>query len=265
MVKDGHIHTPYCPHGSADTLKHYIEQAIRLGYRQMTFTEHAPLPPSFTDPTGDSAMAGRHLEKYFADITRVKEAYKNELTIWTGLEVDYIAGFEEETKALLNCCGPLLDDAILSVHFLKPSPEQYICMDASPDAFEQVIAATGSLEAVYSLYYQTVLASIAADLGPYKPKRIGHISLVRKFQTLFPRSFDDEALLYRVLERMKQHGYALDVNGAGLAKPYCNEFYPPLHIAKQAGEMGIPLFYGSDAHSASDLGRGLEDFLRLEE
>ncbi|WP_347862569.1 PHP domain-containing protein [Salimicrobium sp. PL1-032A] len=49
-MKDGHVHTPFCPHGSEDALKTYVEKAISLGYTSVTFTEHAPLPPGFQDP-----------------------------------------------------------------------------------------------------------------------------------------------------------------------------------------------------------------------
>ena len=28
MKKDGHIHTPFCPHGSTDSFEQYIEKAI---------------------------------------------------------------------------------------------------------------------------------------------------------------------------------------------------------------------------------------------
>lgn len=45
MIKrDGHIHSPFCPHGSSDTMASYCERAIAHGIETITFTEHAPLP-----------------------------------------------------------------------------------------------------------------------------------------------------------------------------------------------------------------------------
>ena len=45
--------------------------------------------------------------------------YKGKIKINCGLEIDYIEGFESEIKETLNQIGSKLDDAILSVHFLK--------------------------------------------------------------------------------------------------------------------------------------------------
>ena len=29
-LKDGHIHTPYCPHGTDDSFEEYVQQAIQV-------------------------------------------------------------------------------------------------------------------------------------------------------------------------------------------------------------------------------------------
>lgn len=39
-MKDGHIHSPYCPHGSKDALEDYVKRAIEIGLDEITFTEH---------------------------------------------------------------------------------------------------------------------------------------------------------------------------------------------------------------------------------
>lgn len=118
----------------------------------------------------------------------------------------------------------------------------------------------GSVEAVYDLYYDTVEASILADLGPYKPKRIGHPTLCHKFQHVHKEAVDDEARIRRILRMIKEHGYELDVNSAGLSKPGCLEFYPPEPYIAYARELGIPLVFGSDAHSAEGLHKYAERF-----
>ncbi|MFS0636668.1 histidinol-phosphatase HisJ [Mesobacillus foraminis] len=259
MVKDGHVHTHFCPHGTNDPFESYIEKALSLGYTEISFTEHAPLPLSFTDPTPlrDSAMDHSDLEEYFAEVNALKKKYGDKIKINAGLEVDYIEGYEKETAKLLDKIGPKLDDAILSVHFLK-DPFGYSCVDYSPDQFNCMISAYGSIEQIHVNYYRTLFHSILADLGPYKPKRIGHITLVNKFQLKFPapRTFSKE--ITQVLKAMKEYGYELDYNGAGTAKPLCREPYPPADVIDQAVSLGIPLVYGSDAHRAKELGQGLD-------
>lgn len=259
MKRDGHIHTPFCPHGSKDALNDYVETAIRQGFREITFTEHAPLPEGFIDttPTKDSAMELSIMEEYLSAIQQLQKEYKPDLTINLGLEVDYIEGFEKETTQFLNEYGPYLDDSILSVHFLKHKQNWY-CLDYSADVFEEMIAIIGSVSAIYQTYFHTVHQSILADLGQYKPKRIGHMTLVHKFQQKFPCMKDFSVEIDGILQKAKLYHYELDYNGAGVVKPLCGETYPPAAIATKAKELGIPLVYGSDAHSAKGIGQGSE-------
>ncbi|KAA0549087.1 histidinol-phosphatase HisJ [Bacillus sp. BGMRC 2118] len=258
MLADGHIHTPYCPHGTLDSFDKYIEKAISLGLKEITFTEHAPLPSTFEDPTPlkDSAMKINQLENYFEEITSLKEKYQSTIKINTGLEVDYIEGYETEIREFLQKYGAFIDDSILSVHFLKHK-EGYYCLDYSPEVFSTMISLFGSIEAIYKKYYETLLMSIRGDLGPFKPKRIGHITLVHKFQQKYPIQKRFEQEIVNLLDEMCIHHLQLDYNGAGTAKPLCREPYPPEWVIDEAIKRNIPIIYGSDAHQAKELGQGL--------
>ncbi len=257
ITYDGHVHTPFCPHGSSDSLESYVEAAIQLGYKGMTFAEHAPLPATFCDPVPaqDSAMTFSKLNHYLEEVKLLKEQYQRHFTIRIGLEVDYIEGFEEETRSFLNEVGPFLDDAILSVHFIRLA-DRYICMDYSPESFKECVLELGSVEAVYDCYFETVLKSIHANLGFHKPERIGHVTLVRKFQKQFPATFPYINKLKPIFAEMKKRNLSLDINGAGVKKPLCKESYPPVEIEKLVSEYQIRCIYGSDAHAASQLASG---------
>jgi histidinol-phosphatase (PHP family) len=254
MKRDGHIHTPFCPHGTKDALEAYIEKAIASGFGDISFTEHAPLPPSFTDttPMKDSGMSMETLPLYLDAVARAKDAYKNDIRIRVGLEVDFIEGFESETRTFLDSVGPSLDDAILSVHFLKSGPRFY-CLDYSKEVFMELAAAAGSVGAAYDLYYDTVEASIAADLGPYKPRRIGHPTLAHKFQRAHGETIEDDGRIKGVLDAMSRSKLQLDANSAGYSKPDCLEPYPPKKWMAYAEAIGIELVFGSDAHSVNGL------------
>jgi histidinol-phosphatase (PHP family) len=262
--KDGHIHTPYCPHGTKDKLEAYIEQAMKEEFNCITFTEHAPLPKTFTDPTPmkDSAMKLEDIEEYIRDIEALKVKYRNKITINIGLEVDYIKDYESETKQFLNEYGKFLDDSILSVHFLKFN-QSYYCMDYDEKTFGKMIDIAGSIQNLHLSYYQEVLHSIHSNLGKYKPKRIGHITLVNKFQKLYPAPFSTEESIKGILQAIKEKGLELDYNVAGLRKEFCGETYPSEWIAKMARQQKIPLIYGSDAHSARDVGKHYIYYERL--
>jgi histidinol-phosphatase (PHP family) len=254
--KDGHIHTPYCPHGTKDKLEAYIEQAIKEEFTCITFTEHAPLPLPFTDPTPmkDSAMKLEDMEDYIMDIGALKDKYRNKITINIGLEVDYIKEYEAETKEFLNKYGKYIDDSILSVHFLKFNGSYY-CLDYDEKTFGMMIDLAGSLQNLYQAYYQAVLHSIQSNLGKFKPKRIGHITLINKFQKMYPSSFSIEESIKEILQAVKGKNLEIDYNVAGLRKEFCGETYPSEWIAKMAIQQNIPLIYGSDAHSSRDVGK----------
>ncbi|MFJ7971044.1 histidinol-phosphatase HisJ [Psychrobacillus sp. NPDC096389] len=260
MKKDGHIHTPYCPHGTPDSFHLYIEKAIQNGFHEITFTEHAPLPTNFNDPTPDkdSGMNFKQLEAYLSDLKQLKKQYEKDIVISTGLEIDFISGFERETATFLNTYGMYLDDSILSVHFLS-FQNTYTCIDYSKSTYLKFIELVGSPMAVYKLYYKTLMDSITSHLGIYKPKRIGHITLVHKFQHAFPEIVDDHDEIVAILIEIKNQQLQLDVNSAGLAKPYCLESYPAPSYIQLAKQLDIPLVFGSDAHQAKDLHQYYDD------
>ncbi|NUK30602.1 histidinol-phosphatase HisJ [Parageobacillus sp. VR-IP] len=262
-MRDGHIHTPFCPHGSSDPLERYVERAIALGYKEISFTEHAPLPEGFTDPTPyqDSAMRREQLDQYFTALDDIKARYRNDIIIHTGLEVDFIPGFEEKTARFLEEVGSFLDDSILSVHFLY-CKGQYVCIDYSPEMFGDIIRLFSTIDNVYKTYYHTVLQSIRANLGRYKPKRIGHLTLVRKFQRQFPCPISTDGLVLQILDEIKERGYEIDYNGAGVTKPLCLQPYPPNEFIREAMKRNIRIIYGSDAHRADDLHQGTDEMIK---
>ncbi|XKE95955.1 histidinol-phosphatase HisJ [Metaplanococcus flavidus] len=259
MKRDAHIHSPYCPHGTKDALTAYVEKALASGFTDISFTEHAPLPSSFEDttPDKDSGMDLATLSAYLEAVNKVKDQYKKDIKIRTGLEVDYIEGYEDETRIFFDEFGPMLDDSILSVHFLKLA-DKYICIDFSKETFTDAAQIAGSTSALYDLYYDAVELSISADLGLYKPTRIGHPTLIHKFQLDHGKKIDDSNRIKKLFRHIAAAGYEIDLNSAGFSKPGCQESYPPQNYLPYAESLGIPLVYGSDAHSVAGLHKHYE-------
>lgn len=261
--QDGHIHTPFCPHGSSDPLKAYIEEAIKQGFESITFTEHAPLPEGFKDPVPqeDSAMPLSQIELYVKQIGEAKQEYKRQIEIKVGLEVDYINGFEKETTSFLDTYGPQIDDSILSVHFL-PVNDGFLCMDYDDSTFAELVSIYETIENVYEAYYKQVYSSIITPLGRYKPIRIGHIALVKKFVERFPYTMSERIrnLVYSCLNEISAAGMELDFNTSGLRKKLAKTIYLEEWMIEAALQKKIPLIFGSDAHQASDIGHSYHKF-----
>ncbi|MFR5403936.1 MAG: histidinol-phosphatase HisJ, partial [Clostridium sp.] len=186
IERDGHVHSPYCPHGSNDSFEKYITEAITKGIKEITFTEHLMFPKEIVGEEFYKTCAPdeKALECYFKEIDDIKVNYKDKIKVNTGLEVDYIEGYEEELRESLNKYGRRLDDGILSVHFLKVE-DKFYAVDGL-ESFEDLLKSVGTLSKVYDLYFDTLIKAIKSDLGEFKPRRIGHPTLVRIFNKKYP-------------------------------------------------------------------------------
>lgn len=269
MKRDGHTHTEFCPHGKVDDTELLIKRAINLGFKEYSITEHAPLPDGIMKlSAGDpevwttASIALSDVDNYFKRMNSLRKKYASDIVIHIGFELDYFSEFEGWTRDFLNEYGPQTDDGVLSVHFLE-GQDGLRGIDYSFEEYKiGVVDYLGSFEKAQKLYYQKVLASLEADLGSWKPKRLGHISLCQKFEQFFEETTDyspkNIELVHTLLTRVQQEKYSLDLNTAGFYKQGYQQSYPQVWITEKANKLGIPFVYGSDTHALSDVGQGYE-------
>jgi histidinol-phosphatase (PHP family) len=226
VLKDGHIHSPFCPHGCSDSLKEYVEVGLNKGLKEITFTEHMPIPKGFMNQEflDECAPNFDAFDEYIKEVIAIKKEYEDRIKINLGAEVDYIEGYEEELKEIIEIYGKVIEDSIISVHFVK-FKDEYRCIDMLED-FEYLLNKLVGLEEVYNLYFSTLLKAIKVDLGEYKPKRIGHPTLVRKFCLKYPYEYKNRELIEEILTEIKTRDYEIDFNTSGLRKELCHEVYP---------------------------------------
>ncbi|MCQ6563032.1 histidinol-phosphatase HisJ [Paenibacillus mendelii] len=270
--RDGHTHTEYCYHGSGEKAEQYVVQAIKNEFEIYSLTEHTPLPERLSSqiPNGpelirELAMPFHELQHYLGMAEGLKEKYRDQIELLVGLEVDYIPGMESDTRQLLDSCGNRLEDGVLSVHFL-PGKSGWRCVDYTPADFKDgLIDYYGSVDKVYQAYYDAVEQSIESDLGPNKPRRVGHLTLIHKYQDIHKPTDPDccRENIYRILSKVKAHNMELDFNVAGLFQPACREIYPPEWIIQEALRLNIPMIYGSDSHRVEHVGRGYDVFKEI--
>ena len=153
---------------------------------------------------------------------------------------------------MLNEYGQYLDDAILSVHIGRYNGKYYAfdCLES----FEALLSDIGSVEKIYNLYYNTLLKGIKTNLGKYKPKRIGHPTLIRIFNKIYPIDYKNYEIFKEIIRNVKDKGYEFDYNTAGLRKKFCGEIYPSGLLYELAIKNNINMVYGSDSHEAKDVG-----------
>ena len=127
---------------------------------------------------------------------------------------------------------------------------EYYCMDFSSEEFEKIVNLLGSIESVYNLYYDTLIKAVNSDLGEYKPKRIGHLNLVRKYNKKFPYDYSKNKKLEELVKLISEKEYELDYNVAGLFKEDCGEVYISGYLAELIKKYNVKVVLGSDSHSS---------------
>lgn len=248
-----------------------LQRAIQLGFTDYSITEHAPIPPEIMarHAAGDkegwatASMSLNDTEHYLKRMHQLKKKYASDLRIRVGFELDFFSVANSWTKDFLAEYGPQTDDGVLSVHYL-PGKDGFRGIDYTYEEYKEgVTDYYGSFQAGQAVYFQTLIQSIETDLGPFKPKRLGHITLCQKFEKDFAEdtafSGKTQLLIQKLYLLLKQKGYELDLNTAGFDKPAYQKSYPGSVMIKQAIALGIPLVYGSDSHALEDAGRHYEE------
>ncbi len=258
---DAHTHTEYCPHGTGDYAEEMILRAIELGYDSYSITEHAPMPREFLkeSPTSklydlsDFNMAISDLEHYLKNMHALKEKYKSDIQIKVGFEIDFIEEYTDYNKDFLNEYGKLIDDSIISIHFLE-GVGGLRSIDYSPEDFQDgILNYYGSFDNIEKAYYDVLKSLLESDLGLYKPKRIGHITIYRKFEKydfnleeIKPATIPED-----IIKSILENNISLDYNLSGYSKSYLKDSYPPENMVRGLLDRGLILVPGSDAHGVN--------------
>lgn len=251
-MKDLHVHTPFCPHGSDDPMEDYILHAISLGLEALTFTEHAPLPIPDPLSSGDSSMSAGKVQEYLEMVQGLKEKYADRITVNAGFEIDYLEGQEHLTRIFLAAHPETIPYSILSVHFLKIHDAYYSCVDYSAEDFLGQAGEVG-LHTLYTSYGETLEKALSLPYGNLTPTKIGHMNLIHKFEKRYV--IEDPIDWRKLLLLAKRNGYRIDHNFSGIDKADYGLPYPKPSILEIAKELEITLETGSDAHRAQEVGR----------
>jgi histidinol-phosphatase (PHP family) len=234
---DYHIHSRYSDGRAVP--EDYLAPAIAAGISEIGFSEHLTL---FKD-LEDWNMNPVNISPYINNIENLRKNTKN-IIVRTGLEVDFFAGKEEETRAYLSLLP--LDYIIGSVHYLGEKT-----VDVGPEFYEGK-----SIDKLFETYFESVCAAAASGLFDI----IGHCDLIRIYGY---KPFSDQEPLYRKLAKtMKAHNVAFEVNTNGRNRPLA-DFYPDrkfLHIFR---EENVPVCVNSDAHMPSRVGQYFDEAYEL--
>lgn len=217
----------------------YVASAIAAGLSEIGFSEHLTL---FKDPE-DWNMNPVNISPYINHIETLKKTVKD-IKIRTGLEVDFFAGKEKETKEFLD---PLpLDYIIGSVHYLGEKT-----VDLGPEFYEGK-----SIDRLFEAYFESVAEAAASGLFDI----IGHCDLIRIYG--YKPSSDLEPHYRKLAKSMKENNVVFEVNTNGRNRPIA-DFYPDRRYLRIFREENVAVCVNSDAHMPSRVGQYFDEAYEL--
>jgi histidinol-phosphatase (PHP family) len=241
LPPDYHMHTPLCRHATGEPVE-YAAQALRIGLREIGFSDHNPMP---RDDFDDWRMRLDQLDEYVAKVESARRAHP-QLVIRLALEVDFFPDGTEWVREL--AARHPWDYLIGSVH--------YACgwdID-NPNRLDEWRART-PLE-VWSGYCENLRLAAESRLFDI----IGHADLCKKF-AIYPE-INVLSLFEPFLRAAAANGVAMELNTAGLRKD-CREIYPAPNIVRRAAELGVVITFGSDSHAPEEVGMNFPEAVAL--
>lgn len=228
MIIDMHNHTSLCQHAEG-TMEAYVQHAIKTGTDVFAFTDHAPMT---FDP--EYRMSFEQMHAYHEEFTRLNTLYHDQIELLFGYEVDYLNGHMDP-----RVLDAEVDFLIGSVHFIDgwgfDNPE-FIGRYEHED-----------IDLIWERYFELIEAMAKSRLFDV----VGHLDLIKVFKFLPKRPV--EKIAEKALKAIKAADMVLEINVAGYRKPI-GEAYPSPGLLKLAFELGIPITFGSDAHTPEQIG-----------
>lgn len=216
----------------------YAARAVALGFEEIGFADHNPMP----EPFDDWRMLREELPRYIEAVQEAREKFPS-LTIRLGLECDFLPGKEARIEELAGMAD--WDYLIGSVHYLPEGWEvdhpKYISRHQDGNAGE-----------LWASYWRTYEQCIRSGLFDF----VAHPDLPKKFG--FRPQGDLRPFYEPAIAAMAERGVAFEINTAGLRKE-CRELYPAQEFLEMAHAAGVPLLINSDAHDPAELGAGFEE------
>ena len=246
-----HNHSHFCDGTAAPEL--YIEEAIKLGLTAYGYSSHAPVPfPS------DWNMPDNRLTEYLAGIQAIKEKYRSDIQVYTGMEIDFIPGIAGRNRHLMK--DTPLDYFIGSIHYLgKMADGTYWNIDTSQELFDAGLKELfdNNIRKAVTRFWENTRQMLDED----KPDIIGHIDKIKMFNKKGVYFSEGESW-YReqvdhTLQLIKKLNCIVEINTRGYYRYGQPDLYPGETIIRRMAEMDIPVLISTDAHKPEEIIKGI--------
>ncbi|MBC8143693.1 MAG: histidinol-phosphatase [Armatimonadetes bacterium] len=243
---DYHTHHYRCGHASGN-LRDYIESAAAQGITEIGVSDHAPAYwfDGVNHALPGTQMAVTELPVYVAEARELQSHYHGTIAVRVGIEADYIPGKAVELSVLLSA-NPL-DYVLGSVHYVlgRSVFDRGRWLDERPDE-------------TFRAYYELVKDAARSGLFDI----LSHLSVVECYAPPMHESLQAE-LYPSVADVIAASGCAVEINTSGYRKMGADEPFPNRVLLRELIRAGVPLTFGSDAHTPEQVGFGRDRVLAL--
>lgn len=249
----------FCSH-AVDSLEEIIQTYISKRFRWVGISEHAPAPTDdllYRDQK-EAGLTPHYLfdqfGEYINECRRLQEKYKDEITIFTAIEIETYSGYEQFVPHMIRSFAP--DYLVGSVHFVND-----LNFDYSAEMYGKTVDSVGGIDLLYEIYFDIQYEMISL----LRPSVIGHFDLIRIFDPDYRYRLKKPSIMSRVrrnLELIKKYDLIMDFNLRALAKG-ADEPYISRPILEMVRDCGISVVPGDDSHGISSVGNYMEEGIAL--
>jgi len=248
-----HTHTVFCD--GKDDVETMCRSAFDKGLGSIGFSAHAPVDKSGLETSWH--LKSVNLGKYIDEVNAARIRWEGKISVFFGLEVDYIKGMRSPLDRDLQLLCP--DYIIGSVHYLVPPRGAPFTVDGPAAEMEKGIIEgfDGDGEAMMHSYWDAVAEMIA--IGGFDIA--GHLDLLKKSNCdnsgacrwYNPDSKDYKKRAEEIAAAICSAGIVVEVNTGGLNRGYINETFPSPLLLGLLHRYNVPVMISADAHRADDL------------
>ena len=282
---DLHMHTIYCD--GKNTPEEMVLSAIEKGMDCIGFSGH-----SYVEFDKECGMNEKNAALYFAEISGLKEKYKDRIRIYCGVEQDdcsetatdgydyvigsvhYIRISKKLFKEKFHCAClaerarylPGISDTDIKDAVMQDEKYYYGSVDDTPEKLAVCarVLFDNDFYAVAENYYEAlshVPERTGADIT-------GHFDLISKFNEKY-RLFDEkhpryEAAWKRAADILLSKDMIFEINTGGMSRGWKSSPYPASCMIDYLKNKGARFIFSSDSHDVRSIGYGF-DLLAVQE
>ncbi len=244
MVIDYHLHTSYSDDSSYE-MEDVVKDAIEKGLVEICFTDHVDygVKPDVGEKIKRTykgkPVTNVDYPKYFEELDKLQEKYKEQITIKKGLEFGMQTHTINQYQKLFDTYE--MDFVLLSVHQIND--QEFWLKEYQKDKTTQEI---------YDGYYEEIY-SIIQNYDDYSC--LAHLDLIRRYVDDPSDYYENtKEILDKILRHLIKHGKGIEINTSHI-RYGIDGYTPSIEILKRYHELGGKIItIGSDSHKKEHLG-----------